>query len=1387
MKLENSKYFEVQKSNISHSALTLLDKFNLLRYNRATGFIAPTTIGRIAASFYLKYQTVAAFNDHLRPQMHELEIVKTFTLAQEFKLVPVRPEEKVELARLVERVPLPIKGAADDCSAKIAVLLQAYISRLKLDGFALMADLVYVTQSGLRLFRAIFELALSKGWSSLAVKSLNLCKAIQHRQWSSSSPLRQMGGVDEEILRRLEKREISLDKLALLNHAELGELLRMPKQGRKVQELISKFPRLQAEAFVKPLSRGLLEVNVEIKTSFTWDDELHGYNRGMLFHIFAEDGDQEVILYKSQFLIYKNTETLSLRLTIPLTDPLHPVYFLRLVSDYWQGVETVVPVAMRDLILPAKPFPFTQVQDVESLPLRVIKWKEVEGSIPAAVVYGEGKERENFKLNNIQSQVYPAVYESDDSVLLCSQEGTGKRFILLLALLRFLKFKLGVAAPPSSEGGSNLHEGKVLILTGTKAAAIEMEKMISRAIAPLIEKNPEQFLQPLLLTQVTSSAEVNVIVKKVGQSAIIIADGVTWETVSRRWRSRKTLQSFSLLLVQGLSVIEGVNKDIGDHMGASLEVAVSRSRFVNAQLKRQLRIVATAPSTSNANDIADWLGVKATGSIPRLFTFAPQVRGGVSALDVIIKGYDHLSRGARLFSMTRAAYEHAKEGTQTILVVPDRAVARDAARDLLEICKSRKTLNKYLSCHPSCEQAVALALKPNAARMTLEAKMTALEDTFALLQSASSTGKSVKASLFARERTLLSTAARGIVYIHEGMSLEERNMIENLYRSGEVGLLVVPQTMMSTSCSSLNRTNLANDLTATQIILLETTFVDPATGEETVYPLRDVVLSALSRASTSSSASLCRRDNARAEGIVLTSTTHEKWWRSVLLNISQFSATNQPQNSHSDHKDSRESNNHQNSSNIIINSAVAESAPPLESSLEDYLPDILNAEINAKTISNFGEALDWLTWTYLYRRVPKNPNFYGLLALSHSAFSEHLSGLVETAMETLESSSCISVSNDSKSDTPCVSPLNMGIIASHYNISIHTISLLASSDGDILAKRRSLVSLLVSTPEVARVLPVRTGENFALKKLARLLGADAPEDASVLGSFVAWKAMCLFHAYLHRIALPNDWKNDLAVLLPVITQLLVGLVDIAASKSIWKAARAVMDMHQFAMTATLPTTSSLLQAPFISDAIAQNLEAKGVKTILSILDMEDADRETCFSSLTEKEMEELANFCNYFPAIGIVSLRMVSKNEDGDEIDELLIGGGKKQTQPLKVKKSGEVEIQIVFNRDEESIQIFTPPFAEKPAVGVLRPHLPSLNGDCPLGHEHWWLCAKVGENELASITRLEIFGGRGEAELNFEVGDERRLGQTDVTVNLVCDSFRNADETLSFTVEVIA
>ena len=92
---------------------------------------------------------------------------------------------------------------------------QAYISGLKLDGLALMADLVYISQSAGRLMRCLLEICLRRSWAPLAEKGMLLCKAVAHRMWTSQNPLRQFKGQDrlpQHTLAQLEKKEIPWDR-----------------------------------------------------------------------------------------------------------------------------------------------------------------------------------------------------------------------------------------------------------------------------------------------------------------------------------------------------------------------------------------------------------------------------------------------------------------------------------------------------------------------------------------------------------------------------------------------------------------------------------------------------------------------------------------------------------------------------------------------------------------------------------------------------------------------------------------------------------------------------------------------------------------------------------------------------------------------------------------------------------------------------------------------------------------------------------------------------------------------------------------------------------------------------------------------------------------------
>ena len=145
--LDDDSLLEQKRADIIHSAAILLEKCNLVKYDRTSGRFQSTELGRIASHYYVTYNSMATYNQHIKPTMSIIELFRVFALSNEFKLIPVRQDEKLELGKLLEKVPIPVKENVDEPAAKINVLLQAYISNLKLEGFALVADMVYVTQS----------------------------------------------------------------------------------------------------------------------------------------------------------------------------------------------------------------------------------------------------------------------------------------------------------------------------------------------------------------------------------------------------------------------------------------------------------------------------------------------------------------------------------------------------------------------------------------------------------------------------------------------------------------------------------------------------------------------------------------------------------------------------------------------------------------------------------------------------------------------------------------------------------------------------------------------------------------------------------------------------------------------------------------------------------------------------------------------------------------------------------------------------------------------------------------------------------------------------------------------------------------------------------------
>ncbi|KAL6146910.1 hypothetical protein ACLB2K_057586 [Fragaria x ananassa] len=569
---------EERRADLIHSAATILEKNNLIKYDRRSGYFQSTDLGRIASHYYITHGTISTYNEHLKPTMRDIELYQLFSLSEEFKYVTVRQDEKMELVKLLEGAPIPVKESLEDPSCKINVLLQAYISQLKFEGFSLTQDMVYITQSAGRLVRALFEVALKRGWAQLADKTLNLCKMVSKRMWSVQIPLHQFHGITKDILVKLEKKNLAWERYYDLSSQELGELIKMPKMGRTLHKFIHQFPKLNLAAHVQPITRTVLRVELTITPDFQWEDKVHGYVEP--FWVLVEDNDGEHILHHEYFLLKKQyiDEDHTLNLTVQIYEPLPPHYFIRVVSDRWLGSQTVLPVSFRYLILPEKYPPPTELLDLQPLPVTALRNPLYES------LYQDFKQ-----FNPVQTQVFNVLYNSDDNAFVAAPTGSGKTICAEFAVLRNHQ--------KASESGM-----RVVYIAPVGGLAKERHTDWKKKFGP----------KGLNLLVVELTGETATDLKLLEKGQIIISTPEKWDALSQRWKQRSHVQQVSLLIIDELHLIGGQG-------GHTLEAIVSRMRCMASELENKIRIVALSSSLANANDLGGWIGATSHG----LFNFPP--------------------------------------------------------------------------------------------------------------------------------------------------------------------------------------------------------------------------------------------------------------------------------------------------------------------------------------------------------------------------------------------------------------------------------------------------------------------------------------------------------------------------------------------------------------------------------------------------------------------------------------------------------------------------------------------------------------------------------------------------------------------------------------------
>ncbi|KAJ7125480.1 putative RNA helicase [Mycena crocata] len=1175
-----------KRADIAHSAAVLLEKCQLLKYERSTGRFQSTELGRIASHYYVTYNSMMTYNQHLRPTMSTLELFRVFALSNEFKLLPVRQEEKLELAKLLERVPIPVKEGVEEPAAKINVLLQAYISQLKLDGFVLVADMVFVQQSAGRILRAMFEICLKRGWAVPAKAALDLCKMVEKRMWGSMTPLRQFKGVQSDIIRKAEGKQFPWYRYFDLSPPEIGELIGIPNAGRLVHRLVHSFPKLQLQAQVQPITRSLLRIDLSIVPDFRWDEKVHG--GAETFLIMVEDVDGEIILFHDSFVLrqrYAEDEH-NVTLTVPMFEPVPPNYYISVISDRWLHAETRLPISFKHLILPEKFPPPTPLLDLQALPLSALHNKEFEAIYSSSI--------QTF--NKIQTQVFQALYTSDENVFIGAPTGSGKTICAEFALLRLWSKR-----------------------EQPRAVCIEpYQEMVDQRVKEWRDK----FAQVQGGKEIVSlTGETSADLRLLEKGDVIICTPTQWDVISRRWRQRKNVQNIGLLIADEIQLV-------GGEVGPTYEVVISRTRYVSEQTENKTRIVACGVSLANARDLGEWMGAPSHA----IFNFSPSARP--LDMDIHLQSFTIPHFPSLMIAMSKPAYLAIVEYSPTkpvIVFVPSRRQCRLTVDNLLTHCAADDKPDRFLN----------------------------VEDSEVLLPHFDNIS----------DKDLVECLKHGIGYYHEALNKQDKRIVQRLFESGAVQVLVASRdTAWSLPVASY------------MVIIMGVQSYEGREHRYIDYPVMDV-LQMMGRA--------CRpTEDERSRCVLMCQQTRKEFYKKFLAE-----------------------------------------GLPIESHLSThFLHDYFLAEIAVKTIENKQDAMDILTWTYFYRRMTQNPNYYNLHNVSHQHLSDHLSELVENTLVDLVNSKSIAIEDEIE-----VSALNLGMIAAYYNISYVTVEVYTLS----LKERTKLKGVLevVSSSAEFESIPIRRHEDALLRRIYDRVPVKLDKADFEAPHF---KTFLLLQAHFSRLQLPPDLAADQVLVLEKVLNLLSACVDVLSSNA-WLNALGAMDLSQMCVQAVWETDSPLKQIPHFETEVITRCKEAGIDSVYDVMEMED-DKRVELLQMSSAQMKDVATFVNSYPTL---------------DVSHELVKGDYTAGAPII--------LQVALTRDLDDDD-------EGGDQDVVAPFYPSKK------MANWWLV--VGESSTRRLLAIKRVTVNKSLAVKLEITLPK--GTHSLKLYVICDSYLGADHDIS-------
>ncbi|SPO20856.1 probable RNA helicase [Ustilago trichophora] len=627
---------------------------NMVEHDPVTDRLKVTDLGRIAAKYYIGYRTIETFNERMRSNMSEADVLGLLSQAADFEQIVPRDSEEKELKKMLEAAPCEVSGGIETSPGKVNILLQAFISRTFIEDFALVSDSAYVAQNAGRIIRSLLEISLSRRWARTASALISMSKAIEKRMWPFDNPLQQ-SHLNPDTLYAVTERadDVEIEELAEMSPADIAKLIRVnARMGSAVRQAARSFPRLSTAASLRPLSHDLLRIDVRVDRTFEWSERDLGRLHG--FYIWVEDEDgSEILQWLTHLTRVTDSHTSSVTFTIPLRDTLPSGLNVRWMSDTWLGSEGSEWIPFDDLIVPAKPPAHDNLLDLPLLPVRSALQDELLCEMYA---------QKFSAFNAIQTQSFHTLMHTSANTLLCGPTASGKSTVAAMAVWRALQHG----------------DTKCIVVVYTRRESLA-SALKSTMVAALKQKG-------IQVKRTSLSKEVLPFVRSNGLGARVLL--TTSSTFLRALDIREDLVNHvSLLVAEDLHLLD-----------AGYELMLAKFMWCSARARAEAgrdspRIVATSASLNDASSLAQWIGADELST----YNFHPKDRPSI--LSTSLQAFDLPHSSGLLKTMVKPAFDKMKEcraNGPAIVVVPSVWQCFAVASDLITKAAAEMDTDGYL-------------------------------------------------------------------------------------------------------------------------------------------------------------------------------------------------------------------------------------------------------------------------------------------------------------------------------------------------------------------------------------------------------------------------------------------------------------------------------------------------------------------------------------------------------------------------------------------------------------------------------------------------------------------------------------------------------------------